>query len=72
MNDPFECESKMQDPFLRYHSEHLLEAQEVDRQPFKSSGFGRLPTELRNQIYDLVIAFNSSIKDKPPYWLVEQ
>ena len=57
-----------------YHSEHLLEAQEISLLPFWFSPLGRLPPEVRELIY--VFAFimeppKWGWKPSSPYWLTQ-
>ena len=53
----------------RYHSEHLLEAQELLRLPFTSSTFGGLPPEVRELIYEFAMTMEPPGWGEKPCWL---
>ena len=52
-----------------YHSEHLLEAQIIQRLPFASTSFGSLPAEVRDMIYAAAMTIEPVGWGRKPEWL---
>ena len=54
---------------LRYHSEHLLEAQELNHVQFTLSPFRKLPAEVREMIYIAAMKIEPANWRKMPGWV---